>query len=160
MDRLDDIERRLAALEDAASTQPHTATGDQRLLEGLIEQLTDEQGAIVYAGVIPVAGQRVTWQYGLGTEDIDAADWSTISGTFAALGNPVRLTLLQRIVAGVHDVHELARTEGIGTTGQVYHHLRALVAAGWLRATTRGNYEVPAKRLVPLYACLVAGGDL
>lgn len=161
MDRLADIERRLAALESAGTPPSPPALTEENLLHVLTEQLTDGQGAIVYAGVIPVDGQQqVTWQYALGTDDVDAAEWSALAGAFAALGHPVRLTLLQRVVAGVHDVNELSATEGIGTTGQVYHHLRALAAAGWLRTTSRGHYEVPAKRLVPLYACLVAGGDL
>lgn len=48
----------------------------------------------------------------------------------------------------------LGEIEGTGTSGQVYHHLRQLVATGWLRA--RGaRYEVPAERVVPLLAIVV-----
>ena len=43
-----------------------------------------------------------------------------------------------------------AATEGLGTTGQLHHHLRQLKAAGWLHQTGRGTYEVPARRVVPL----------
>jgi hypothetical protein len=42
------------------------------------------------------------------------------------------------------------------TTGQLYHHLRQLVAAGWLRTSLRGRYAVPADRIVPLLALLAA----
>jgi hypothetical protein len=43
----------------------------------------------------------------------------------------------------------LARNE-VGTTGQIYHHLRQLTGAGWLHTTGRGRYEVPPGRVVPL----------
>lgn len=51
---------------------------------------------------------------------------------------------------------ELAQTEGLGTTGPIYHHLRQLVAAGWLRITTKGQHRSPAEHLVPLVMVLGA----
>ncbi len=42
------------------------------------------------------------------------------------------------------------------TTGQIYHHLRLLTAAGWLHTTGRGRYEVPGTRVVPLLVVLTA----
>lgn len=42
------------------------------------------------------------------------------------------------------------------TSGQLYHHLRQLVSAGWLRATSRGSYAVPPDRVIPLLTILTA----
>ncbi len=51
---------------------------------------------------------------------------------------------------------ELNAHERLGTTGQPYHHLRQLVAAGWLRAGGHGRYDVPGERVVPLLVILAA----
>jgi predicted transcriptional regulator len=66
----------------------------------------------------------------------------------------VRLELLRHIVSGVRATAELAEIASLGTTGQLHHHLRQLVAAGWVRQSGRGAYEVPASRIVPLLACV------
>ncbi|MEI2647681.1 MAG: hypothetical protein V9G15_01380 [Dermatophilaceae bacterium] len=59
------------------------------------------------------------------------------------------------MLRGHTTARELADLEDVGTTGQVYHHLRQLVSAGWLRARTGGRHEVPAERLVPLLTTIV-----
>jgi hypothetical protein len=68
----------------------------------------------------------------------------------------VRLLLLREILQGARTTSELAAHERLGTTGQLYHHLRQLVAAGWLRTTARGQYRVPGERVVPLLTVLAA----
>ena len=67
-----------------------------------------------------------------------AVDWPERASALAALGHPVRLRLLHEIVHGRTTVKALAELDDIGTSGQIYHHLRQLIAAGWLRATARG----------------------
>jgi hypothetical protein len=46
--------------------------------------------------------------------------------------------------------------EGLGTSGQLYHHLRQLIGAGWLVQTARGHYTVPGDRVIPLLVLLTA----
>lgn len=43
----------------------------------------------------------------------------------------------------------------MGSTGQVYHHLHALVAAGLLEVRSGGRHEVPADRLVLVLAAVM-----
>jgi len=52
----------------------------------------------------------------------------------------------------------MATDPQLGTSGQVHHHVRQLVAAGWLRPTARGRYEVPVDRVVPLLVAWAAAG--
>ncbi|WBQ04716.1 helix-turn-helix domain-containing protein [Kribbella sp. CA-293567] len=82
--------------------------------------------------------------------------WAALAGPLAALGNPVRLTLLQEISRGRATVTALSEVEGLGTSGQIYHHLRQLTAEGWLHTPTRGTFAVPPPRLVALLAILEA----
>jgi hypothetical protein len=53
-------------------------------------------------------------------------------------------------------VAELLEPDGLGTTGQIYHHLRQLVSAGWLETTGRGRYQVPPPRFIPLLVVVTA----
>jgi hypothetical protein len=69
---------------------------------------------------------------------------------------PVRLRLLQQVLSGRTSTAELAADESLGTTGQLHHHLRALVAAGWLTSTGRGSWRVPTPRVIPLLVVVVA----
>ncbi len=81
-------------------------------------------------------------------------DWSAAAESFAALGHPVRLRLLREILGGRRTAAELAELDEVGTTGQIYHHLRQLTGTGWLHTTGRGRYEVPPGRVVPLLVAL------
>ena len=83
-------------------------------------------------------------------------DWSRLSPTIASLAHPVRLTLLKMVLTGTRSSTELRAAAELGTTGQLYHHLRQLIASGWLTQTTRGQYAVPGHRVIPLLAILVA----
>ena len=61
---------------------------------------------------------------------------------------------LLAVLRGATGPAELAEEPGIGTSGQIYHHIRTLTAAGWLRASGRGQVQVPAERVVPLLVAL------
>jgi DNA-binding transcriptional ArsR family regulator len=82
--------------------------------------------------------------------------WAEFAGVLGALGNPVRLTLLQEIVRGRDTVAALSEVDGLGTSGQIYHHLRQLTAEGWLHSPSRGTFAVPPPRVVALLAILEA----
>lgn len=163
-----EMEQRLAALEAqvAALTEqiaggptPAPVPADEVFwaLEGLKQRLPAEGGgAVLYTGAVRLAGQHYDWQYGLLVDDVLAADWTELAAALTALGHPVRLRLLREVLGGRHATAELAEIEGLGTTGQLHHHLRQLTAAGWLRSAGRGRHTVPAERVVPLLAILTA----
>jgi hypothetical protein len=163
----DGLAERMAALEAAvaelvalrASSAPSAecaAPGDDAfwIVDGLRERAPD--GAVVFAGDVPLpTGERYKWQWGRTAEDMLGADWSETTATLAALAHPVRLRLLHRVLSGAGTAAELSDDDGLGTTGQLYHHLRQLVAAGWLRSSGRGRYAVPGERVVPLLVILM-----
>lgn len=100
--------------------------------------------------------ERYEWQFGALTERLLDEEWAETADSFAALGHPVRLRLLREILGGRRTAAELAELAEIGTTGQIYHHLKQLTGAGWLHTTGRGRYEVPGARVVPLLVMLTA----
>ncbi len=159
-ERVAELERRLDALEKTGRESPRLGDGDFWALEGLKEQLAQagaETGGVLFTGAVRLpAGEQYDWQYGLLTDQLLDDDWPDAADSIAALGNAVRLRLLREILGGRRTAAELTELEGLGTTGQIYHHLRLLTGAGWLHTTTRGRYEVPGTRVVPLLVVLAA----
>ena len=153
-------EDRLAALEPRAragvesSTPP---TGDFWALEGLRDRTPADAGAVLFTGTAAIPdGRRYEWQETRPVAPLLDEDWDTAATTFAALGHPVRVRLLREVLLGRATTAELVELDALGTSGQVYHHLRQLTAAGWLRAVSRGHWEVPVERVVPLLVLVAA----
>jgi DNA-binding transcriptional ArsR family regulator len=168
--RVTELERRLAALEPPVKEEPAKGrsaaeaaeSDDLWALHGLQEQLAEggaDNGGVLFTGAVRIpSGQRYEWQYGLATDAVLDISWEGAADAFAALGRPVRLRLLREVLGGRCTAAELTDLDDTGTTGQIYHHLRQLTAAGWLRTAARGRYEVPADRVVPLLVMLTAAG--
>ena len=165
MSRIEDLERRVEALERARDTgpdrppaaEPGTPTGDFWALDALRGRTAEPAGRVLFTGVVGTPdGLRYEWQETRLVEDLLAGSWEDAAGTLAALAHPVRMQLLREILRGRTSAAELAELDAFGTTGQVYHHLRQLTAAGWLRTTARGRYTVPPERVVPLLVAVAA----
>ncbi|MBA8794161.1 DNA-binding transcriptional ArsR family regulator [Friedmanniella endophytica] len=167
--RYEELERRVAAVEqalglagpaDPAPTEPTLDQGMFWILEGLRARLPEgSAGAVTFAGAVRTDDGPVEWQYGRATDDLLGLDDDSrelVTERLAALGHPVRLRLLLAVLRGHRTAAALAELDGMGTTGQVYHHVRALTAAGWLSAAGRGRLRVPPERVVPLLTVLAA----
>lgn len=159
--RLADLEARIERLEARAAPAPagrtverdRTAAYDPEVfwaLEG-VRARAKGNGAVLLTGTVELpTGERAEWQEAFPVESLLEADWSLCADALAALGHPIRLVLLREILRGARTTADLSAIEELGTTGQLYHHLRQLVAVGWLRTSGRGRYEVPAPKVVPL----------
>ncbi|MFE0422289.1 ArsR/SmtB family transcription factor [Streptomyces sp. NPDC058953] len=172
--RVAELEIRLAALEEREerrSAVPSPAAGPDEgreegdgdsfwALNAFKEQLAvlgAEDGGVLYTGDVRLpTGERYEWQFGALTADLLDRDWTTVSDALAALGHPVRLRLLREILGGRRTAAELAELDDLGTSGQIYHHLRQLTASGWLHTAGRGRYAVPPARTVPLLVAFLA----
>ncbi|MDR7273375.1 helix-turn-helix domain-containing protein [Catenuloplanes atrovinosus] len=161
-ERLARIEARLSAIEGdrpASAGAPPAVPRDQDdrffALNGVKQSVGD---GVVYAGHVELpTGAVWDWQWGpVPTPAVLDADWSAAVGALSALAHPVRLRLLREVLLGTRGATELGALDGLGTTGQLYHHLKQLAGAGWLRSPSRGVYEVPGDRVVPLLVILTA----
>ncbi|HWV83833.1 MAG TPA: helix-turn-helix domain-containing protein [Capillimicrobium sp.] len=125
-------------------------------LEGLKAQMP-EPGGVLFTGAVTLAdGHRAEWQQAFTTPQVLDGFGPQAASDLSALAHPVRLLILRELLEGERTTAQLAEHEQLGTSGQIYHHLRQLVAAGWLRTTTRGVYRVPTERVVPLLTILAA----
>jgi DNA-binding transcriptional ArsR family regulator len=117
----------------------------------------NEAGGVVFAGqVVLPNNETYAWQIETDTGKLLAADWSAANAALAALAHPIRLLLLKALLEGKRDTQSLVHLPDMGTTGQLYHHLKELEAAGWIRQPRRGEYIVLAERVIPLLAILSA----
>ncbi|HEV2088054.1 MAG TPA: winged helix-turn-helix domain-containing protein [Cryptosporangiaceae bacterium] len=162
--RVADLERRLSggAVGPAESLSPASVDGitgsaslDARFwaLQGLRER-APEGGAVLFTGSVTLpTGEEYAWQETYAAAELLDRDWDRAAAALSALAHPVRLRLLRHVLHGARTATEL-QAEGLGTSGQFYHHVRQLIAAGWLRATGRGQYGVPPERVVIVLAVI------
>lgn len=158
---LDALRADVADLATSSAPAPPAASlvdGDTFwALEGLQARVDDAAGAVLLTGSVELEpGEPHVWQQGATTAGLLEADWSDTVPALDALAHPVRLQLLQLVATGTRRTADLNAADGLGTSGQLHHHLRQLVAAGWLRTAGRGHYEIPATRVVPLLVILTA----
>lgn len=169
----DPIERRLVTLEErlrrlesgsarASATRPDPADRTW-VIDGLRRRAAPQPGAgqsggrVAYAGIV-YGGDQSNYQW-IGERELaplfDLA-WSDWSSAFEALGHGVRLELLRAMARGVRDVQALGALPSMKTSGQLYHHLRALVASGWVRQLQRNHYAIVPDRMVALMIIIAA----
>ena|SRR5690625_1647454 len=157
--RLTELEERVARLEGAPDQPAESRTERESVFWALnqLKQRVDDRGSVLFTGITPLpTGETYEWQQGATTAELLADDWSESSEILESLGHPVRLLLLQRVITGTTATADLKNDPALGTTGQLYHHLRRLAAAGWLRTAERGHYRVPPERVIPLLTVLLA----
>lgn len=155
----DDLANRVTALEEAlarltAAPVPVSSEADFWVLDEVRRRHPD--GAVVFAGTATVGPGEVAWQRGIASEQLREADWSECVPVFDALAHPVRLHVLQRVLNGTTATSGLSLDDALGTTGQLHHHLRALVAGGWLQSVGRGQWAIPPQRVIPLLVVVSA----
>lgn len=113
-------------------------------------------GAVVFAGAVDVGAGHLEYQWGRPTEHLLATDWAEHAETVAALGHPLRLAMLRRLLDGEHTVAQLVDELELASTGVAYHHLSALQSGGWVVSPGRGSWALATPRVVPLLAILTA----
>lgn len=122
-----------------------------------LERHPDPAGALAFGGRVTLGtGETYYWQIERAAAGLLGQDWTPAAGPLAALAHPVRLAILRALLTGTGETTALAALPGLGTTGQLYHHLKPLEAAGWIRQPRRGEYAVVAERAIPLLAVLAA----
>jgi len=169
--RLSELERRVALLEDERGERPPPRpivdTDTFWALARLAERTGPEfdrdgvAGSLLYAGrATTPGGGALIWQAEHPLPGVLAEGWEDAAVVLAALGNPVRLEIVRRLLLGGETVQELQEIPGLGTSGQLYHHLRDLQAAGLVTQRRRGRYGVAADKVVPALIIIAAAANM
>lgn len=155
--RLNLLEARITALEQASSVPSKPPEGLFWALDYL-RQSAKPGGEIVFAGHAELASGTFGWQWGLPVGPLLKTEWSEVAQNLAALAHPLRLEILRAVLNGKSSSQDLQHLADISTSGQLYHHLKELQSAGWLKVGKRGSYAVPSEQVIPALVILSAAG--
>lgn len=159
---LTELARRVTALEAAASTPTRPSAGAP-VVERLVQRLDgrgDATDTVVYAGVGGWDGQTLAWQVERGWEEVRSASAEDSASVLTALGNPTRVRIAVELLRRRLTTAELAKRLDQPSSGQLFHHLKELMAAGVVHQPVRGTYAVREQHVIPLLAVLCAVIDL
>jgi DNA-binding transcriptional ArsR family regulator len=145
-------DERLAALEARDAALEGRGAPPSTLAE------VDASGTVGYEGDVRLHGQ-VTWTIRYSPAAVLDLSTSPTAEVLAALGHPVRLALVRRLLAGPASAADLQDAAGLSSTGQVYHHLRALAAARVVEQDGR-TFRVPTTGVVPVLTMMLAASDV
>lgn len=165
LDRLDDLERRLARVEGKSSRGTRHAdqapSGIDALHQWVQNQAQESGGGVVaYAGTGPWDALTVAWQVGRSWDDILAATGRATASLLSALANPTRIRIVGAILRGSRTTADLIDVLDQPSSGQLFHHLKDLIAAGVIHQPVRGVYAVRPSHVVALLTIMCAAIDL
>lgn len=142
---------------------------DKRL-SGLMEELCYQtearngSGLITYLGIYASGGRQSNWiRNAVPTEDLLSLIESGIANkVLACIGNATRLSILLEILRGPKTVATLVEKCGLGSTGQVYHHMKPLLAADIITEdpNQKGAYIVQPHRVQGIIMLLAGISDI
>ena len=169
--RLTTIEARLAALEEHVPKETATTpTGTKQVDDdadtywALTElssrnNTADNTGAVMFAGHVTTSEQEATYQWTRPTDFFLATSWDDPMTRLTALAHPVRGTILRTLLDAPATAAQLAEKNVVTSTGTAYHHLNALMAAGWISKKPTGEFSIHTSRIVPLLTILACCED-
>ena len=119
-------------------------------------------GELYYSGHYNHDHTRFRWEpKSRSVSQILATDGDKAAKVIGALGHKQRLDIIRTVLHQPMTGAELVERLNMGTTGQLYHHLKALLGADLLQQDDRGGrYSIPRHRTLPLLLLLAAASDL
>lgn len=148
-----------------------TVDADENLIR-VLDRLEDScgesgsTGRVAYTGVFSSGGRQSTWV----REDVDTDGLLSLIEDGAAervlrcIGNNERLRMLLALLRKPMTVAQLVEECGYNSTGQVYHHLKPLMAADLVVEDTKGEgrgvYAVQPHRVQGIIMLLAGISDM
>ena len=142
---------------------------DLRLSE-LMEELCDkanedgDTGCVTYLGVYSSGGRQSNWIRNQVDADqlLELIESKAAARVLNCIGNNDRLNMLLALLRAPRTVAGLVEECGYNTTGQVYHHLKPLLAADLVKEDehNRGNYVVQPHRVQGIIMLLAGISDM
>lgn len=162
-EQVTDLRRRLTALEGRLSLSPSNLPMLPPLSElpplpagrELPQESGTLQGMLSCEGSIQFAEQRLQWGQSLALQPIFAASPELLAQLFAALSSPHRVIILRTLCEGPRTSQQLQELLGMGSAGQLYHHLKELLAAGLLIQRGRSAYTLEPTKVIPVCMALM-----
>ena len=153
--RLADLEQRVRALEQHRSSSADPAPPNPTAPD----PAPSDAGVVRYSGEVTLHG-RVTWSIALDARVALQLPDEPRLAVLAALAHPARAGIVRTLlIGGLRGTTELLAAAGLASTGQLYHHLRALTHSGLVEQDGRGSYRVAPPLVGPVLVLLTAAAD-
>lgn len=120
-----------------------------------LEERETLQGVLSCEGSVQFAEQDVRWRQRLALQPIFAASPELLAQLFAALSSPHRVIILRTLCEGPRTSQQLQELLGMGSAGQLYHHLKELLAAGLILQRGRSAYTIEPAKVIPVCLALM-----
>ncbi|MBP1963966.1 ATP-binding protein [Paenibacillus aceris] len=133
----------------------------QHLQQEQAQHSDKEQGRVYYSGQFQSGQSHYRWEpQEREADQLLELDGDKAAKILAALGHKQRLDILRTVLQEPLTGPELVERLNMGTTGQLYHHMKALAGADLLVQEERGGkYAIPGHRVLPLLLLLAATSD-
>ncbi len=151
------LAQRVAALEDSAG-RPRPTTLDPAILDRLAGGSGPD--TVRYGGAGQWGEDTLAWQRQHEWDHVRSHVDDSTARVFGALGNAVRLRIVAALLAGPATTAELTERLDQPSAGQLFHHLKELLAAGVIHQPVRATYAIRRQDVIPVLAMLAAGADL
>lgn len=136
------------------------------LMEDLCYQTeeTNVSGLVTYLGVYTSGGRQSNWIRNAVSADklLSLIGSGVATKVLACIGNANRLAILLEILRGPKTVAMLVEKCGFGSTGQVYHHMKPLLAADVIAEDEqqKGVYIIPHHKVQGIIMLLAGISDM
>jgi hypothetical protein len=176
--QLTDLGERLAALEripagaptgpprpemPTASPRPEMPTPPPRFRSAAAEgprSADDDESEFAYSGRARFGGQMLFIQQQGRLADVMSANPERVARVFAALASPARIVLVRALLEGPRTSQELRQELDDPSVGQLYHHLKELLAAGLVVQPGRSVYALPRGSQISLCLQIIAAAGM
>lgn len=150
----DDLHERLRALEERVAALESDAPASTR------EPAADTDDFVEYRGQLSEAGE-LAWTIRASPRPVLDLDDGPRTDVLTALGHPVRAAVVRRLaLEGAQNAAALQSAAGLGSTGQLYHHLKSLTSCGLVEQDKRGSYRLRPQATIPALVLLTAASDV
>jgi len=163
--RLEQLTSRLAAIEQpGGQTPPGGPSGPagtgQPAGPGGPGPAGDDESEFGYSGRGWFGRDRLTVRRRAGWAEVMGLQPEPLARVFAALASPARITVLRALLDGPRTSQQLRQDLDGPSAGQLYHHLKELLAAGLIFQPGRSMYALPQGSQVALCVQLLAATHL
>jgi DNA gyrase subunit B len=158
--QMEEIQKTVQLLLRERNTADSRITG-KTLTDHPVKVMEDQVTMVSYSGRYEGLGQDDHWEHREQTMDqLLKQSGEKMSKVLTALGSKQRLEILRAVLQEPLTGAELLDYLKMGTTGQLYHHLKALQGADLLAQGQGGRYHIPPHRVLPFLLLLAASSEL
>jgi len=151
----------------ALAQNRHSDKRLQKLQDEMSKKISDKTngGLVTYMGVFAGGGCQSYWISNQVDTDrlLELIESGVAAKVLACIGNNDRLNMLLALLRAPKTVAQLVEECGYNTTGQVYHHLKPLLAADLIKEDehgARGTYMIQPHRVQGVIMLLAGISDM